>query len=152
MDWFARRFIRSSLVWLCVGVTLGVAMAVHPAFVVYRPAHLHATLLGFVAMMIFGVAYHVLPRFAGTPLRSRPAAGFHWWVANIGLAGMIIGFVLRVSPRAPAPIAIVALGAGGSLSALGAFCFAWNIWTTLGGTPLTVVNRAAPPQRQRASS
>ena len=43
-------------------------MAVRPAWAVYRPAHVHMLLLGFVTMMIYGVAYHVVPRFAGFPL------------------------------------------------------------------------------------
>lgn len=30
MDWFVRRFIKAALVWFGLGVTLGVAMAVHP--------------------------------------------------------------------------------------------------------------------------
>jgi cbb3-type cytochrome oxidase subunit 1 len=54
-----------------------VAMAVHPAWAVYRTAHLHMNLLGFVAMMIFGVAYHVIPRFTGHSLHSRRLAAVH---------------------------------------------------------------------------
>ena len=128
MDPFVRRFIRSSLVWLGVGVSIGVAMALDPAAVAYRPAHMHANLLGFVSMMIFGVAYHVMPRFTGRPLHSPRAAALHLWVANLGLAGMVSGFILRV-PRwgVGAPL----LAAGGVLSAAGAFLFIYNIWNTL---------------------
>ena len=71
MEPFVRNFIRASLVWLGLGVSLGVAMVIVPQYaLVYRPAHMHANLLGFVSMMIFGVAYHVLPRFVGRPLHS----------------------------------------------------------------------------------
>jgi len=128
MDPFVRRFIRSSLVWLGIGVLIGVAMAVHRAAVAFRPAHMHANLLGFVSMMIFGVAYHVVPRFAGRPLRSPRAAALHLWVANAGLAGMVGGFVLRVF-RWEAGAAV--LGAGAVLSATGAMLFIVNIWRTL---------------------
>lgn len=141
MEWFTRRFIQASLVWLCVGVLIGLAMAIYPPFAIYRTAHLHAMLLGFVAMMIFGVAYHVLPRFAGRSLRSRGAAALHWWTANIGLAAMIIGFGLRVSTRVPASIAAVPLAVGGTLSAVGAFAFAWNMWLTVSGPPVIIVVR-----------
>src|SRR4051812_20611170 len=113
MDWFTRWFMKASLAWLCIGVTLGLAMAVHPVWSVYRPAHLHATLLGFVTMMIYGVAYHVIPRFASRPLRSPRLAAVHWWTANIGLAGMVIGFILRVSTSIPTVIGVVALAVGG---------------------------------------
>jgi cbb3-type cytochrome oxidase subunit 1 len=79
MDWSVKAFVKASLAWLALGVTLGVAMAARPGWAVYRPAHLHMTLLGFVAMMIYGVAHHVIPRFVGHPLHSRRLAGWHWW-------------------------------------------------------------------------
>jgi cbb3-type cytochrome oxidase subunit 1 len=128
MEWFVRAFLKASLGWLVLGVTLGVAMAVHPAWVAYRPAHMHMVLLGFVTMMIYGVAYHVVPRFAGRALASRRGAVLHWWLSNVGLALMATGFVLRVQVGAAAtPI----LGTGGVLAALGAYTFAILIWRTM---------------------
>src|SRR3954469_13066679 len=88
-------FLQSSLSWLAMGVTLGVAMAAHPVWTVYRLAHVHMMLLGFVTMMICGVAYHVIPRFAGFPLHSRRAAVWHWWISNAGLVLMVAGFASR---------------------------------------------------------
>jgi len=61
MEWFVRAFLKASLAWLAMGVTLGVAMAAYPPWTVYRLAHVHMVLLGFVTMMIYGVAYHVIP-------------------------------------------------------------------------------------------
>jgi hypothetical protein len=129
MDWFVKAFLKASLVWLALGVTLGVAMGAHPAWSIYRTAHLHMLLLGFVGMMIFGVAYHVIPRFVGTPLPSARAPGAHWWFANAGLAIMVIGFVLRAQGRT---VSSVWLGAGGTAAAIGAYIFAYLIWRTLG--------------------
>ena len=128
MDWFVKAFLKSSVTWLALGVTLGVAMGVKPAWSIYRTAHLHMLLLGFVAMMIFGVAYHVIPRFVGSPLRSARAAGAHWWFANSGLAIMVVGFVLRAQGN---PVSSVLLGVGGTLAAVGAYIFAYLIWSTL---------------------
>lgn len=128
MDPFVRRFIRSSLVWLGVGVTLGVVMAVHPAAAGFRTAHMHANLLGFVSMMIFGVTYHVIPRFTGRPLHSPRAAAVHLWVANCGLAGMVGGFILRIFRW---ELGMPLLGVGAVLSASGAMLFIFNIWRTL---------------------
>jgi cbb3-type cytochrome oxidase subunit 1 len=128
MDLFVRRFIRSSLVWLGVGVLIGVAMALQPAAAAYRTAHMHANLLGFVSMMIFGVAYHVIPRFTGRPLHSPRAAAAHLWIANAGLAGMVAGFVLRVHRW---EWGMPVLGVGAVLSATGAMLFIHNIWRTL---------------------
>lgn len=127
MDWFAKVFIRASLVWFVAGVTLGLAMAMHPAWVVYRPAHAHMNLVGFVVMMIFGVGYQMLPRFFGHPLYSRWLAVSHIWLANVGLAGMVVGFV--VTPSAAAA-GVVITSTGGVLWALGAYGFAYNMWRT----------------------
>ena len=130
MDWFVRAFIKASLAWLGLGVTLGVAMAAQPAWIVYRPAHVHMNQLGFVTMMIYGVGYHVLPRFSGHPLQHRWLAGLHWALANLGLAAMVAGFGLQphVGVRAT-PV----LAAGGTLSALGAYLFILNMWRTING-------------------
>jgi cbb3-type cytochrome oxidase subunit 1 len=125
-----RNFLKAGLAWLALGVTLGVAMAAHPAWTLYRLAHVHMMLLGFVAMMIFGVAYHVIPNFAGFPLHRPAGARVHWWLANTGLAAMVSGFVLRV--HAPSAGTIL-LASGGALSAAGAYLFVYLIWRTIDG-------------------
>ncbi len=45
-------------------------------------------------MMIFGVAYHILPRFSGRPLWSDKLALVQLYLANIGLIGMAAGWVI----------------------------------------------------------
>ncbi len=40
MEWFVKRFMKASVTWLALGVTLGVAMAVHPPWTVLRPVHM----------------------------------------------------------------------------------------------------------------
>jgi cbb3-type cytochrome oxidase subunit 1 len=128
MDHFVVRFLRASLLWLGAGVSLGVAMAVHPAWQIYRTAHLHMLLLGFVTMMIAGVAYHVLPRFAATTLYSRRLASAHLVVANVGLVLLAGGFIVRFHLTI---VATPMLAIGGTLSAAGALMMAWNLWRTL---------------------
>lgn len=130
MDWFVRAFFKASLTWLGLGVTLGLAMAAMPGWIIYRPAHLHLNLLGFVAMMIFGVAYHVVPRFTGHPLFSTRLAGMHWWVSNGGLLLLATGFA--VTPHAHSQGAWI-LAIGGLFSAVGAYAFILNIWRTIDG-------------------
>ena len=140
MDWFVKAFIKSSVAWMAVGITLGVAMALVPQWTVFRTAHMHMNLAGFVAMMIFGVAYHVVPRFVGVPLYSRRAAGAHWFMANIGLAGMVVGFMLRPFGYA---VAGVLLAAGGVLMAAGGYTFAYILWRTIDGVPRAAAVAAA---------
>lgn len=128
MESYVSGFLRSALGWLVAGTTFGMTIAIHPAWVVYRPAHAHMVLLGFVTMMIAGVAYHVIPRFTMAALHSPSLARLHLWVANLGLATMIAGFLLRVAhPRLGLP----ALALGGIASAIGTWFFAWNLWRTL---------------------
>jgi cytochrome c oxidase cbb3-type subunit 1 len=130
MDNYVRAMIRSSLVWLAIGVVIGLSMAAWPGdHLLYRPAHAHANLLGFVSMMIFGVAYHVLPRFTGRPLRNPRLAAIHVWVANAGLALQVAGFIVRPHWYEPGFYSVVV---GGTVSAIGAFMFIYNIWLTLG--------------------
>ncbi len=129
METFVRRFIRASLVWLGIGVLIGISMAFWPnEALVYRPAHVHANLLGFVSMMIFGVAYHVVPRFTGNPLHSRRLPALHFVVANAGLALLVGGWVGRVVWSG---LGASAVQLGAAFSAIGAFLFIFNVWRTL---------------------
>ncbi|HET8654610.1 MAG TPA: cbb3-type cytochrome c oxidase subunit I [Longimicrobiaceae bacterium] len=133
MEPFIRNFIRSSLVWLGVGVLIGLSMAFFPAqALVYKPAHVHANLLGFVSMMIFGVAYHVVPRFTGNPLHSRTLARTHLWLANLGLSLLVGGWILRVRVWKTGGTLVEA---GAALSAVAMSFFIYNLWRTLGTSP-----------------
>ena len=138
-------FLKASLIWLAAGVTLGLGMALHPPLLVHRSAHIHLLVLGFVTGMIFGVGYHVFPRFGGRPLHRPGLVMPHWWLANLGVAAMATGFVLRADGVAAAP---VILGAGGTSAALGAYLFVYNVWRTLGSAP--VVPAGIPPSRRRS--
>jgi len=130
MDWFVRYFIKSALAYLGLGIGMGIWLGFVPNAIIYRPAHAHLNLLGFAAMFIFGVAYHVIPRFSGNPLHNRRMAEVHWWASNVGLVILVLGFLF--SPWIPS--ARAAIETGGVLSAVGAFLFIYNLWRTLDGT------------------
>ena len=127
MDWYVKAFIRASLVWFTLGITLGLAMAIHPVWVIYRPAHAHMNVVGFITMMVFGVGYQLLPRLFGYKLHNRALAIAHWWLANLGLALMVMGFML--GPHIGVGSAPVT-ASGGLLFATGAFAFVYNLWRT----------------------
>jgi cbb3-type cytochrome oxidase subunit 1 len=149
MDSYVLRFLRASLAWLAAGVSLGVAMAVQPAWVIYRTAHLHLLLLGFVFMMISGVAYHVMPRFTATPLYSPRLATWHFIMSNCGLALLASGFIVRNYDVA---VAAWLLGVGGTLSAAGAYALAFNLWRTLDGAKVTPTIPVRQPRPLRVVS
>ncbi len=131
MEPFAQRFIRAALVWFVVGGTLGIVLVVAPMqAAAIRPAHVHANLLGFVSMMIFGVGYHVLPRFTGVPLHSRRLPVLHLWAGNLGVAALVVGWIVRLWSR---PAGQLLTDAGAAFSALGGALFVYSLWRTLDG-------------------
>ena len=141
MEWFVRAFVRASLAWFTAGILLGLAIAVHPDWVIYRAAHAHMNVVGFLTMMVFGVGYQLLPRLFGYALHSRALAIAHWWLANVGLAAMVAGFV--VAPHVGAKSVPLTAG-GGVLFAVGAVAFVYNLWRTF--------NAADARQRARAAA
>ncbi|HEY4687586.1 MAG TPA: cbb3-type cytochrome c oxidase subunit I [Candidatus Subteraquimicrobiales bacterium] len=92
----AKGFVRASLAYMIIGVLMGFLFTIGPIknWISLGPGrmlvgvHAHANLVGFVSMMIFGVGYHILPRFSGQPLFSERLAIIHLWLANIGILGM----------------------------------------------------------------
>ena len=143
MDWFVRSFLKASLVWFSLAVAVALLMAVVPVLTVYRTAHLHVALLGFVTQMIYGVALHVIPRFFGQPLVHRRLAEWQFWCAQAGLVGLVAGFVARIQ-GAVTPAAIL-LAVGGTLSAAGAAFFVINVWRTMDASPMTRVHSSGRP-------
>ena len=139
MDSFVKAFVRASLIWFTLGITLGVVMAAYPPWVVYRPAHAHMNVVGFITMMVFGVGYQLLPRLFGHPLHSRALALAHVWLANVGLAAMVTGFVL--APNVGRGSAWVT-ATGGILFSAGAFSFVYNMWRTFGAADARARARA----------
>lgn len=140
---YVRGFIRSSLVWFALGIVLGVSMAWWPIdHIVYRPAHAHANLLGFVIMFIFGVAYHVIPRFVNHPFEYPGAARAHVWIQNAGLALLEAGWLLRPSWWGTGDALVKA---GSIVSAVGVGIFIWIIWRTTAERPN--VELSPPPGR-----
>jgi hypothetical protein len=82
----------------------------------------HLATLGWVMLMIVGVALHVLPRFSGRPTRDA-----HWAAAQLALHTLALTVI------------VIALGlnrgalfaAGGVLMSAALGMFAWVIWPTL---------------------
>ncbi|HJW88404.1 MAG TPA: cbb3-type cytochrome c oxidase subunit I [Dehalococcoidia bacterium] len=122
-------FIYASLFYLFLGATLGVGFFIVPEVRVLRVVHTHWNLVGFVTFMIFGVAYHVLPRFRGRPLYSERLAWWQFWLANIGLLGLTL-FMALDTYLAPGPYRPLA-GAFGAVLALSFYLFIYVMARTL---------------------
>lgn len=89
-------FIKSSLIYFAIAALAGLEMTFVPEhYGALMPMHAHLMLLGWISMMIYGVAYHILPRFSASPLYSDKLANVQFYLAHIGLIGMAAGFALR---------------------------------------------------------
>ena len=137
MDRFARWFVVCSLTWLLVGGAVGVWMVHDPSIRgSYRWPHLHLMILGFVVMMIFGVAYHVLPRFSGNVLWSQKLGWAHFACAQLGLVGMIGSWVMHAQVAfAEGSRWVTVLTASSDLEYLGMWFFVVNIVMSLRHRP-----------------
>ena len=133
MSRVTRLFILAGLIYLCTGVTIGVLLTVFPDAVGWLLAmHAHTNLLGWVSMMIFGVSYHVLPRFSGRPLYSDRLAGLHLILSNAGLIGLIISWPLSKAYYGVALLQFM-LTISALLYAISAYMFVYNLGKTVFG-------------------
>jgi hypothetical protein len=82
----------------------------------------HLATLGWIMLMIVGVANHVLPRFSGRGTRGPQWAGWQLRAHYAALALLVLGLGFG---RA------WAFAAGGLLMALALALFAWTVWPTL---------------------
>jgi hypothetical protein len=90
MDRYTKGFVVASLVYFFLAAVLGIWMGGADAAGWVRFAHVHFNLLGFMSMMIYGVGYFILPRFNGRTLRWPSWVPIHFFLANIGLIGMVV--------------------------------------------------------------
>lgn len=129
MDKYAKAFVRASLTYLGIGTVLGVLMVVWPdiRFTVTR-VHVHILLLGFMAMMIYGVGYHILPRFMGRPVYSARLGNAQVWLANVTLIGLSISWILEASQGGIWHDVVVLFGIGQGVSI---FLFVFNLWMSM---------------------
>ncbi|MEC4749441.1 cytochrome-c oxidase [Methylomicrobium sp. Wu6] len=113
-------FIRIAVIYLLVGVGLGIYMASSHAFE-QRDTHAHANLLGWASLAISGLIYQAFPKLAGHVL-----AKVHFWLHNFGLPITLIGVALIYggNPQTGEPMA----GIGSSIVALSFVALLFNVF------------------------
>ena len=129
-------FIYSGMVYLAIGISLGVLFYIVPGTQRLYAVHAHINLVGFVVFLIFGIGYHILPRFRGRPLHSERLAWFQLWVANVGLLGLSVinGLVAYRVLKKVASLKVLF----GALLAVSTFLFIYNMFRTLATVPAPV--------------
>jgi cytochrome c oxidase cbb3-type subunit 1 len=117
--------------------------------------HVHSGALGWVAFIVFGTIYYLVPVLWKRPRLYSPAlANFHFWISTLGVvlyissmwvAGIMQGLMWRAydefgflqysfveSVAAMHPYYVIR-ALGGLLFLSGAIVMAWNIWRTVRG-------------------
>jgi heme/copper-type cytochrome/quinol oxidase subunit 1 len=133
MHSLVRRYLKTAIVFLGVGLAIGTWMMVERDLLGRFPnpyetsAHVHAILVGFVMMMILGVALWLFPRPAKEDTRYTPAAAaVAYWFLTSGTAVRIAGELAR--PATNALALRVATLVAGILQVLGLAVFFHTMW------------------------
>ena len=140
MSPLVRRFLKTAILFLLFGLGLGVYMLVRRELDGAWPspwwisAHTHALLVGFVMMMILGVALWMFPRPAREDRRFDPRlAEAAYWLLSAGTVGRVAGELMRPASAAPG-VRWLIIG-GGAAQALGLASFFWTMWSRIRGRP-----------------
>jgi cbb3-type cytochrome oxidase subunit 1 len=129
MDRFVKGFIVMSVVYLGISSVLGIAMLGSQSMMALKFVHSHLNMLGWVSMMIYGVGYHILPRFMGRPLYSNKIGETQFWLANVSLIGMLAFYCVNAfNPESVYQTLAVVFGV---VQALAIFLFFFNMMMTL---------------------
>ncbi|MDQ8153367.1 MAG: cbb3-type cytochrome c oxidase subunit I [Gemmatimonadota bacterium] len=133
MHSLARRFLKTAIVFLVTGLALGVWLLLRRelggAAISVRElsAHTHALLVGFVMMMIAGVALWLFPRPAAEDTRYKPrVAEAAWWCIAPGTAVRVVAETLAGFD--PPPALRLAILAGGVMQAIGLGLVFWTLF------------------------
>ena len=128
MTSLVRRFLKTAIAFLGVGLALGGWMIARRELAGAYPspyvvsAHTHAILVGFVMLMILGVALWLFPRPEKTDTRYRPrAAEAAYWLVALGTAARVAGELLRPAVDAAWLRWAVVLAGAAQIAGIGLF-------------------------------
>ena len=138
MNPLVRRYLRTAIAFLVTGLVLGIWMLQAREFGGTLPprilsAHTHALLVGFVMLMITGVALWMFPRPRADDVLFRPALAAAAWWAIAGGTATRIALELTLGPNASA-IWRALLVAAGVVQVLGIVLFFGTMWSRIRST------------------
>lgn len=139
MTSIARRFIKTAIGFLAVGLLLGGWMLIRREMYGEWPvsyvvsAHTHAVFVGFVMFMILGVALWLFPKPARGDRRYRPAVvEAVYWLLFSGTWVRFGGELLRAHYNAPAVGWVVVMAGVSQIIAI--FLYMWTMWSRIRST------------------
>lgn len=135
-----RRYLKTAVGFLLFGIALGFYMLARRELAGVWPtpwwvsAHTHAILVGFVMMMILGVALWMFPR----PTKDDPPfdirkAEAAYWLITLGTTVRLAGELVR--PRSGEAAVRWAIVVGGAAQSAGLALFFWAMWGRIRGRP-----------------
>jgi cbb3-type cytochrome oxidase subunit 1 len=116
------RLIKISVIYFMIGVLFGLYMSMTHDYS-FTPVHVHINLLGWTALTLAGIIYHLFPAVSATKL-----AKAHFWLHNIGLPLMMVGLIILISGNEGV---VPVIAAGGVLTTLAVLLFGYNVLTKL---------------------
>ena len=136
MHSLVRRYLKTGIGFLALGLLLGVWMMVQREIQQRFPspyvvsAHTHAILVGFMMMMILGVALWLFPRPAKDDTRYSPkAAEVAYWLVAGGTALRLVAEIARLTVSSRwLRVATVATGV---IQVIGLALFFINLWSRI---------------------
>ncbi|MBI4319495.1 MAG: DUF1858 domain-containing protein [Chloroflexi bacterium] len=144
------KFIRAAYLWLAVAATMTFWYAIYEVVVgqeidhAFVGAYRHALTVGFISMMIMGMASRVIPVFSGVRLHSSQILLVSFVLINVGN-------VLRVASQPLAHffggVFLATMGVSGFIEVTALALFAYNIWKTMGKTEVEEENNVPEPKR-----
>ena len=129
MDKFVKGFIVMSIVYLGIAAVMGIVMLGNQNMMAMKFVHSHLNMLGWVSMMIYGVGYHILPRFMGRPLYSNKIGEVQFYLANLSLVFMLVFYTLNI--YSPSSLFQTITVVSGAVQAFTIFLFFYNMLMTL---------------------
>jgi heme/copper-type cytochrome/quinol oxidase subunit 1 len=136
-----RRYLKTAITFLAIGLAIGGYLIARREFHGAAPdeylvsAHTHALFVGFVMMMIMGVALWLFPRPEKSDAQYNPRlAAAAYWLITTATAARVGGEVMRSSlfnMNISALWLRVAIVAAGFLQAIGIGFFFFTMWTRI---------------------
>jgi hypothetical protein len=113
------RFILAAVAFVIIGMLIGLYMGPTQDHTLL-PVHTHLNLLGWATMMLYGLYYR-----SDAASAARPIAGWHFWIAFIGMILFAVG--LAALQLGYSGVEIV-LTVGSILSLIAMLIFGWVVW------------------------
>ncbi len=134
MPLLSRLFIRTSFVYLGIGLAVGILLGGQsiwnlPAFVrALDPVYIHLLTVGWLTLLIFGVAYWMFPKFSlEQPHGNDGLSWLSYGLLNVGLALRVVSEPV-VSQNAGTFLGYL-LVVSAFMQWLGGLLFIFNLWS-----------------------